>query len=187
VAGAGSDLDGASVVGTAARAAAVEGFLAEGGDSMNRKAIGLGFVCLLATGANAQTFIGSFEVDDGPNWSTNPPVYSGLDAAALLFGGSPSDYRVSTNPSMDPNTITDTAWYTTIGVGGGQEYAAAFSQDIGGDGYGGPNWQVGDDVSAYCDDNAIGSDFTNYVWRIPAPGTAALLGVAGLMSTRRRR
>ena len=143
-------------------------------------------VCALAASAPAQVFVGSFEVDDGPNWGTNPPVYSGLDAAALIFGGSPSDYRVSTNPSMDPLSITDTAWFTTIGVGGGQEYASSFSQDLGGAGYGAPGWQTGDDVSAYCDDNAIGADYTNYVWRVPAPGSAALLGVAGLMARRRR-
>jgi len=35
----------------------------------------------------------------------NPPVYSGQEAAALLFGGAPSDYVISTLPqSVDATT-----------------------------------------------------------------------------------
>ena len=155
---------------------------------MNRKAFGFGLAAfLVASGASAQTYVGSYEVDDGPNWGGNPPVYSGLEGAAAVFGGSPSDYRISTNPSLDPNTITDTAWYTTIGIGGGQEYASSYSLDLGNPGYGGGGWNAGDDVSAYCDDNAIGAQYTNHVWLVPTPSTAALLGVAGLAATRRRR
>jgi hypothetical protein len=29
-------------------------------------------------------------------WNNNPPVFSALQAAAMLFGGSPSDYAIST-------------------------------------------------------------------------------------------
>lgn len=151
-----------------------------------KKAMGL-VICLLAGSAAAQTYVGSFQVDQGPYWFDNPACYSGLDAAALIFGGSPSDYRVSTNPSQDPNTITDTAWYTVIGISGGTEYASNYFLDMNGDGYGGPGWQTGGDVSAYCWDNAQGADYTNYVWKVPAPSSAALLGVAGLAAARRRR
>ncbi|MCA9493920.1 MAG: putative metal-binding motif-containing protein [Myxococcales bacterium] len=41
--------------------------------------------------------IGSFRVGDGPDWGTDPPVYSCLDACALIFGGVPTDYHCSTN------------------------------------------------------------------------------------------
>lgn len=155
---------------------------------MNRKTVGIGVaIALLAGTAGAQTFVGSFQTDDGPNWTTNPPVLSGIEAAALIFGGSPSDYRVSTNPSLDPNTITDTAWYTIIGIAGGHEFASNFSQDLGGPGYGAPGWVPNDDISTYVDDNAIGPDFTNYVWLVPAPSGVALLGMGGLLAARRRR
>jgi len=83
-------------------------------------AMALILAALWASQAAAQQyqFIGSFAVEDGPNWTTNPPVYSGQEAAALLFGGSPGDYRISTNSNTtDPTTITDTAWYSTWGTG----------------------------------------------------------------------
>ena len=31
------------------------------------------------------TYVGSYEVDDGPNWTLVPTAYSGVDAAALLL------------------------------------------------------------------------------------------------------
>lgn len=63
------------------------------------------------------TYIGSFYVGDGPGWSTNPPVYSGVEAAALIFGGDPSDYAISTDPNTtDPSTITHTAWASSWGL-----------------------------------------------------------------------
>ena len=49
--------------------------------------------CLLST------LIGSYRVSDGPSWGTNPPVYSGREAAVLLFGGTygnnPANYSIS--------------------------------------------------------------------------------------------
>ena len=58
-------------------------------------------------------FVGSWDLAtidggyDNPNnpfvWTANPPVYSGVTAAAMLFGGSSSEYAISTlgpNPSM---------------------------------------------------------------------------------------
>jgi hypothetical protein len=33
--------------------------------------------------------IGSFNVGQGPSWSTNPPVYSCIQACNLIFGSSP--------------------------------------------------------------------------------------------------
>jgi hypothetical protein len=47
--------------------------------------------------------IGAFWVDDGANWSTNPPVYSCLDACAVIFGGVSTDYQCSTSGAFINN------------------------------------------------------------------------------------
>ncbi len=139
-------------------------------------------------------FVGTFETDDGAGWWTNPESYSAVEAAAIIFGGMADNYRISTNGSMDASTITDTGWYTIIGIGGGHEYADDFSQDIGPAGYGGSGWHSWDDISAYTRDNAQGAQFTMYAWRdnaaaVAEPGTLALLGMGlfGLGVARRRK
>ena len=48
-------------------------------------------------------YIGSWEVDQGPSWTTVPPIYTGQEAAALLFGGSASNYAISTVDSNPAN------------------------------------------------------------------------------------
>src|SRR5690606_22529812 len=113
-------------------------------------------------------YIGSFNTHDGPNWTTNPPALSAQEAAALIFGGVPSDYYISTNPNtVDPTTITHTAWATTWGVGGCQEVAEDYFLDLGAPGYNDPG---GTDtaISAYVDDNCTVGN-TNYVWLADSP------------------
>jgi hypothetical protein len=68
-----------------------------------------------AFSATTLTFIGSWEVDDGPNWTTVPTAYSGLTAAALLFGGSAADYFIST-VDTDPANINHLSWVSTWGA-----------------------------------------------------------------------
>lgn len=139
------------------------------------------------------SYVGSFEVDDGPWWTSNPGVYSGVEAAALLFGGLASDYRISIDGSLDANTITDTAWYTIVGIAGGHIYDDDYSLDMGEDGYAGAGWIHGGDISAYTGDNARGASYTNYVWRdsaaVSEPSTLALvgLGIIGFGMARRRK
>ena len=48
--------------------------------------------------------IGSFNVNDGAAWGGNPPVYSCLEACALLFGGLAGDYQCSTSDVIITNT-----------------------------------------------------------------------------------
>jgi hypothetical protein len=114
-------------------------------------------------GALGATYVGSFMPEDGPMWTSNPDVLSGVEAAALLFGGSPSDYAISTNSNTtDPSTITHTAWATTWGIGGCQEVAEDYSLDLGAPGYDDPGG-ANTATSAYVDDNCINGSI-NYVW-----------------------
>lgn len=111
------------------------------------------------------TYVGSFNTDDGPNWNTNPAALSAVQAAALIFGGSPSDYAISTNSNtIDPMTITNTAWATSYAVAGCQEVAEDYSLDLGAPGYSEPS-VVGAGVSSYVQDNCISGN-TNYVWLV---------------------
>ena len=129
------------------------------------------------------TYVGSFDGLNGPYYGTNPPCYTGQEAAALLFGGNPSDYVTSTNPSTtDPNTITFTAWMVTWGISGWAEYAQDYKVDVLPVGYDDPSG-VGTATSAYVWDNPPppGSSIT-YVWRaaqqsIPISNWAIILGV----------
>lgn len=157
-------------------------------NGIKRLGSGLAVACVVSITSmtQAQVFVGSYQVDDGPFWTDNPPVYTAQEAAAVVFGGVASDYLISTDPSMDPATITFTGWYSIVGIGGGTEFAHDFSQDLGGAGYAAAGWMAGDDISAYVEDNAAGPQYTNYVWT-PTPGTLALFGLSAVFAKRRRR
>jgi hypothetical protein len=143
-------------------------------------------LCAVGPLAATPVLVGSFQVDQGPWWTTVPAAYTGQEAAALIFGGSPSDYWIS----IDPLTITHTAWYSTYGgaCSGtfpcGTVYGENYVHNTSG------LYQAGGDVSAYVRDWAVGSNYTNYVFTAaPEPATAAVPGAAliGLILLRRKR
>jgi hypothetical protein len=149
----------------------------------------VGAACLETPLALAATFqfVGSFVVDNGVDWNTNPPVYTGQEAAALLFGGSAANYAISTNSNTtDPATITHTAWYDGWGEPC-SEFAENFSLDVAPPGYRDPGG-LGTSWSAYVSDHGCGQ--TNYVWRrigaaaatpVPTLDVWALIALAMLL------
>lgn len=58
----------------------------------------------------AQMLVGSYEVGDGPDWTTNPPTYNCLEACALLFGGVAAEYQCSTTSASIDNQAFVSGW-----------------------------------------------------------------------------
>ena len=135
----------------------------------------------------AYTYVGFFDGLSGPEWTTNPPCYTGQEAAALLFGGVPEDYAISTNSnSVDPNTITFTAWLVGWGISGWYEFPQDYKLDVPPVGYNNPGG-AGTSYSAYVWDNPPPPGNTiNYVWRVnekvPLSDWAVGLGVLLIMA-----
>jgi len=165
---------------------------------MKHSALGVGLlvtVALMCSAAQAvPTYVGSYAVHDGPNWWENPPVYSAREAAALIFGGLPTDYLISIDPSQDYTTITNTGWYDGWDEHSGMVFDHDYKLDVGNPGYDDPSG-TGTARSAYVHDGLDDtSTYRNYVWTsdtvpIPAPGAILLgsLGVACVNWVRRRK
>lgn len=159
------------------------------------------FMSISLNAVAAPTYVGSFNVQDGPHWETNPPVYSALEAAALIFGGNPADYAVSILDSLDPATITHTAYYDGWGDHTRRVFAEGFKLDFGAPGYNDPDpyldptgWldAAGFSKYAYSAYVSDGIRASNHVWRVavvPEPETYAMmlagLGVLGFAIRRR--
>src|SRR6185312_10964444 len=161
---------------------------------------------LATAGAASATimFVGSWEVDDGPDyWPNAPQAYTGQQAAALLFGGNASDYQIYTVDHLVAD-IDHMAWYSVYAYGGDNGSGGAkFAQDYSDKGPGGLYTDNGagfgsrnQSASAYVNDNAGGSQFTNFAFvdvvAIPEPATWALLltgffGMGATLRASRRR
>lgn len=162
--------------------------------------------------AATYSYVGSWNVAYGDYgndplgivWYTNPAVYTGQEAAALLFGGVASDYVISTVSAnvADINFMTwldgwaDGYTYADSGSPAAQDY----SYDSTGLGYNGCSIAGTDcSFSAYSAlviDHLVGGNYVNYAFRVsdgpapvpvPAAGLLLAAGVSGLALLRRRK
>lgn len=177
---------------------------------MKLKHIALAIAAISTSVAQAATYeyIGSFTTNGSsvfsvaggassapaPYWGTNPPVYSALDAAALLFGGIAGNYAIST-VSSDIASINHMGWYDGWGDHGGRQFAESYKLDLSGLGYNGcESTGINCYNSAYSAYISDGFSATNYVFRVaavPEPDTIAMLmaglGLMGAVARRRRK
>jgi PEP-CTERM motif len=147
----------------------------------------IGFGLLSSAPANAvtYTFVGSWAVDQGPYWQTDPAAYSGQETAALLFGGTASEYVTSTAGSSVAaiNFLTNVDEYS-----GGGNYVVADNYVYAPDGH----YDGYPDTSAYVLDHSDGNiNYAFLVTGVPEPSTWAMmiLGFCGLgfMAYRRKQ
>ncbi len=149
----------------------------------------LGFAATPAAAVH-YTYVGSWAPDNGPYWGSNPLAYSGVGAAALLFGGSASDYAISTVDS-DPAHINFLANYEVIGIGS-RVFADNYFRGVEGVTHYQDVYvfdEAIDTVSTYVSD--FGNSNVNYAFSVsntPEPATWALMiGGFGLVGASLRR
>ena len=148
----------------------------------------------IAPASASPIFVGSWQVDQGPDWPTVPTAYSGVTAAQAIFGPAPVGwtYLISTVDN-NPANIDFSAWVSPWGGACGFSFPCGtivgqnFVISTGGL-YANPG-----DTSAYVNDWAVGAQYTNFAFieNVPEPGplmlvVMALVSLAGLSLMRRR-
>ena len=152
-----------------------------------------------ASAAIIYQYVGEWHVGEGPLWSSNPDVLNAVETAALLFGGSPDDYAISTVDS-DPANINFMAHVD--GWGDSQYLTTPVSQTFKLD-TGAPGYNPYPSYSAYvldhscsyrysnptqeCAETEPGRNFAFRIQQTAEPATVALLGTALATALRRRR
>ncbi|WP_404424806.1 PEP-CTERM sorting domain-containing protein [Nibricoccus sp. IMCC34717] len=164
------------------------------------------FLAAIAVPANAAYYyVGSWSLNDpkGPAFGDNAPngplAYTGLEAAAFLFGGSASDYAIST-VGEDASLIDYMAWYNVLGYDfSGVKFAQDYSNKYLGLYYGPTeNFATGvttNYASALVDDNLNTEINYAFRWRdgqtaVPDAVSTLLVSAASLgllVAARRRR
>lgn len=149
-----------------------------------------------AADAATYTYVGSWQVDQGPDWMTQPLSYTGQEAAVMLFGGTAANYAISTVS----NLIADIDFQSWVSVWSaasfsdctsfpcGRKVAQDFKTSTGG------SYLNTGDTSAFVQDWAVGGEFTNYAFKVasvPLPAALPLLVLAlgglGAVGAMRRR
>ncbi|AHG88630.1 PEP motif putative anchor domain protein [Gemmatirosa kalamazoonensis] len=137
------------------------------------------------------TFVGSWFVGDGPIWSTNPQAMSGRMTAAYLFGGSPTDYAISTLGN-DPTTINFKAYLDGYGdaqylyTPADQDFFQSSRADGGYDAWPSYSAYVCDHQDCYGAVRNLDPAIQNYAFRAdvtstPEPASLALMGTGLLV------
>jgi hypothetical protein len=152
-------------------------------------ALAAGVLSAGAIASAAPLFVGSWDLYSGPYYADPdlPPLYTGQQAAAFLFGGSAGDYVISTAGS-EAAAIDDRAWYDLSGFA-----PMIFAHDYMSDGGRVGVYDAWFDASAMVKDHIYMGDgpypYVNYAFRVtdadagaevPEPVSLGLLG-AGLL------
>ena len=130
---------------------------------------------------NIWTYVGSYQVDSGVYWQLNPPCYTGIQAADLVFGNPApgEEYAISVDQTLA--FVTHTAVLDQWGIHTGLIANENYDLQTG-TGYDDP--VGGPASSAYVQDG--GFLFTtpngdvNYVWERAVPDAASTLGLLSL-------